>query len=232
MSLFPDSPRATLYSWTAAHAPIWAEHAQAIGVTQAQVALLQQLLISAQSDAQASVDAQQAAQNAAQVAAASQAALRTLVSAYIGLIRANSNMSGDLAIYDMASLPRPRSAVPIPAPAMPRNVSMSLEPTSGAVTLTWKATQPKHAEGTSYIVRRKLPGQAAFEFIGITGKKRFVDVTLTSGHASVQYTVQAQRAGQSGPVSNALEVNFGRAQVQLSDKSPKTSGYRPQAQAA
>ena len=44
----------------------------------------------------------------------------------------------------------------------------------------------------------------------MTGRKEFVDDTLFAGPDSVQYTVQAQRADSSGPISEGLLVSFGR----------------------
>ena len=50
----------------------------------------------------------------------------------------------------------------------------------------------------------------SFDFLGVTGSKRFTDTTLTAGPDTVQYTVQAQRSSLAGPVSSILTVNFGR----------------------
>ena len=97
----------------------------------------------------------------------------------------------------------------MPPPGQPTNITVSLTPITGALTLKWKCTNPTGAAGTSYIVRRMLPG-GAWEFIGVTGKKEFIDSTLIAGPDSVQYTVQAQRSDSSGPISEGLTVNFGR----------------------
>ena len=79
-----------------------------------------------------------------------------------------------------------------------------------ALTLRWKASNPAGTSGTSYIIRRKLPSETQFQFIGVSGKKEFVDDTLIAGPDSVQYTVQGQRADSSGPLSPIFVVNFGR----------------------
>jgi hypothetical protein len=62
-------------------------------------------------------------------------------------------------------------------------------------------------------VRRKLPSESVFMFVGVTGEKRFVDSTLFAGPDSVQHTVQGQRADAAGPVSEVFTVNFGRLPV-------------------
>lgn len=77
---------------------------------------------------------------------------------------------------------------------------------------------PPGAAGTSYIVRRRLPGEGEWSFIGVSGRKEFVDDTLIAGpgvregiHApAVQYTVQGQRSDPSGPLSEIFTVNFGQ----------------------
>lgn len=45
----------------------------------------------------------------------------------------------------------------------------------------------------------------------MAGKKELTDDTLIAGPDSVQYTVQGQRAGSSGPLSPIFTVNFGQA---------------------
>lgn len=92
---------------------------------------------------------------------------------------------------------------------------------------------PTGTSGTSYIIRRKLPSESEFSFIGVSGKKEFVDDSLIAGPDSVQYTVQGQpltrdatsshvdaqrpsrvkgqRADSSGPLSPVFTVNFGQA---------------------
>jgi hypothetical protein len=87
---------------------------------------------------------------------------------------------------------------------------VTLDPSDGTVSLRWKATNPANARGTTYIIRRKLPGETEFAFIGVSGKKCFVDETLPAGRDSVQYTVQGQRANLSGSVSPIFSVNFGK----------------------
>jgi hypothetical protein len=75
----------------------------------------------------------------------------------------------------------------------------------------WKASNPAGTSGTAYIIRHKLPEESAFSFIGVSGKKEFIDDTLIAGPDSVQYTVQGQRADSSGPVSPIFTVMFGQA---------------------
>ncbi len=97
--------------------------------------------------------------------------------------------------------------------------SATLDASGGNLTLRWKAANPAGTSGTSYIIRRRLPGESEFAFIGVSGKKEFVDDSVSFGpevregiHApAVQYTVQGQRADSSGPLSPIFTVNFGQA---------------------
>jgi hypothetical protein len=82
--------------------------------------------------------------------------------------------------------------------------------TSGNLTLRWTAANPAGTSGTSYIIRRRLPSESEFSFIGVSGRKEFVDDSLIAGPDSVLYTVQGQRADSSGPLSPIFTVNFGR----------------------
>ncbi|GMU84513.1 MAG: hypothetical protein AMXMBFR47_43820 [Planctomycetota bacterium] len=90
-------------------------------------------------------------------------------------------------------------------------MTVTLDASGGNITLRWKAANPTGTSGTSYIIRRRLPGESEFSFIGVFGKKEFIDDSLIAGPDSVQYTVQGQRADSSGPLSPIFTVNFGQA---------------------
>lgn len=74
-----------------------------------------------------------------------------------------------------------------------------------------------NGSGTSYVIRRRLAGEARFSVIGIAGKKVFVDKTIPGGVAQVEYTVEGQRSNLTGPLSEILTVSFGRENLQTSD---------------
>jgi hypothetical protein len=113
-------------------------------------------------------------------------------------------------IYNLAQIPPPSPPSPAPPPAQPTDSTVTLNASDGGLMLRWKAANPTGTSGTSYIVRRKLPDDSEFSFIGVSGEKEFVDDTLIAGPDSVQYTVQGQRADSSGPLSPIFTVNFGR----------------------
>ena len=114
------------------------------------------------------------------------------------------------AVYNLAQIPPSSEPTTAPPPAQPTDLTVTLEASSGDLMLSWKASNPTGTSGTSYIIRRKLPGESAFSFIGVSGKKKFVDTTLVAGPDSVQYTVQGQRADSTGPVSPVFMVTFGQ----------------------
>jgi hypothetical protein len=87
---------------------------------------------------------------------------------------------------------------------------VELDSATGAVKLSWKASNPSGTQGTSYIVRR-TDTTGEFVFVGVTGVKTFTDDTFFAGPDSVQYTVQGQRADSAGPVSAIFTINFGRS---------------------
>jgi|GEM_PF-2745679 len=64
--------------------------------------------------------------------------------------------------------------------------------------------------GTSYLVRRRLPGERAFTLLGVTGQKRFVDETIPAGMRQVEYTVQGQRGKRTGALSQIFFVSIGQ----------------------
>jgi hypothetical protein len=211
MAIYPQSPRETVFSWMNARIDVWKTNADAIGLTQAQVNTLQTLLDEAEVTAQAQVTAKAAAKTATQIAGEDFTSFRRELAAMVAVIRAKAQASGDLSIYDTALLPRPAAPSQMPPPGQPTDLRVTLAAATGQITINWKSTNPPNAAGTTYIVRRKLPNQASFEFIGVTGAKKFVDGTLTAGPDFVQYTVQGQRADSTGPTSDVFTVNFGRA---------------------
>jgi hypothetical protein len=137
--------------------------------------------------------------------------LRSSAGDVVRLIRAYAeSTSKPITVYNLAQIPPPATPTPMPPPGQPTNLTVTLTPADGALLLRWKVVNPPGANGTSYIIRRKLPTEGEFSFIGVSGRKEFVDDTLIAGPDSVQYTVQGQRSDSSGPLSEMFTVNFGR----------------------
>ena len=212
MGSYPTSPRAAFLDWCYGHIEIFTDNAAAIGLTPAQA-----LAFKNATEAAKAVQAQQTLARQALDAlnidtSAAFDTLRTRAGDTVRLIRAFAEVAADPnAVYSTAQIPPPAAATPLPPPAQPTDLRVELDAASGLLTLRWKAANPPGGGGTSYLVRRRLPGESEFTFIGASGAKKYIDTTLLAGPDMVQYTVQGQRSGEAGPLSPVFTVNFGRA---------------------
>lgn len=211
MSTYPTSPRSDFLSWAAAHQQIFIDNAAAIGLTPAQATAFAFATTGAADADLAQVQAQEAAKVATQQVNDAVDVLRGEAGDVVRSIRAFAETQANPnAIYALAQIPAPADPTPAPPPAEPKNLIVTLEPQNGNLMLKWKASNPPGTSGTAYIVKRRLPKESDFQFIGVTGTKEFVDTTLIAGPDSVQYTVQGQRGNSAGPVSQVFTVTFGR----------------------
>jgi hypothetical protein len=211
MGTYPTAPRSAFLNWCRDHTEIFVGSAAQIGLSSQQA-----LQFRADVDAAIEADltqsqARQSALTATQIANDKYSQLRARTRATVGLIKAFAEATNNTNVYNIAEIPPPADPSAVPPPGQPTNMKVAIEPGSGALTISWKAINPPNASGTSYIVRRKLPTQTSFEFIGVTGTKKFTDSTLSAGPDSVQYTIQGQRSDSAGPTSDILIINFGRA---------------------
>lgn len=211
MGTYPTSPRSAFLDWCQAHEPLFTQHAVVIGLTVAQATAFKTKMESARDILLAQETAKQAAKTATQNASQAFSQLRSSAGDAVRSIRAFAELADDPNIvYSLAQIPSPAEPSPQPPPAQPTDLTVTLDASEGSVTLRWKASNPAGTAGTCYIIRRKLPAETDFQFLGVSGAKEFVDSTLVAGPDSVQYTVQGQRSDQSGPVSPVFTVNFGR----------------------
>lgn len=210
MGTYPTTPRADFLLWCQAHAPIFSANAAAIGLTPAQATSFSTIISAAVNSNLASEQAGQAARAATGTNGDRFAALRGSAAEMVRSIRTYAENKNDPNVYVIAQIPPPAAGTPMPPPGQPTELAVGLDPTTGDIELRWKVVNPPGAAGTSYIVRRKLPEQTEWTFIGATGSKKFIDTTFLAGPDQVQYTVQGQRSDASGPLSPILTVNFGR----------------------
>jgi hypothetical protein len=212
MGTYPTSPRSAFLSWCQAHAPVWVDEATSVGLSAEKTAEYTAATAEAAAKLLAQEQAQQAAKMATEAAGAAFATLRSLTGENVRSIRSFAESSGDpLAVYQLAQIPSPANPKPVPPPAKPTDLTVAIDPSSGALTLRWKASNPPNGNGTGYIVRRRAQGQSQFSFIGVAASKSFTDSSFIAGPDSVSYTVQGTRSGLSGPLSNIFTVNFGAA---------------------
>jgi hypothetical protein len=212
MSTYPTGPRAPFLEWCDVQTPVFVASAASIGLTASQAAGFAAATAEAHAAILAQGIAQEVARAATQRARAAVRDLRQRAGDAVRSVRAYAETTpAPLAVYNTAQIPPPAAHTPAPPPAQPKRLSAELDASRGALTIRWKARHPSGATGTTYLVRRRLPGEAAFTFVGVTGKKRFIDDTLPAGVAQAQYTVQAQRADRGGRVSEILQVRMGSA---------------------
>lgn len=231
MSTYPRTVRADFIQWCQVHGSIFVENAPAIGLSAGQAEAFDDLTLKAMDAILAQNAAIQAARVATETAKAALSALRIGAGDTVRTIRAFAeNSRNPNTVYTLAQIAPPADRAPTPPPATPTRLSASLDATTGALTIRWKAAQPMGLSGTTYLVRRRLmtaagqpvdaagagatpvsAGETAFTFIGATGAKAFVDGTLPSGVEQAQYTVQAVRGKRTGAVSAILSVQMGSA---------------------
>jgi hypothetical protein len=87
---------------------------------------------------------------------------------------------------------------PMPRPGTPTGFKVTLS-ADGSVTLAWACDNPPRARGTMYEVRRRVGPAGEFQYLGVTGKRRFVDATLPAGSGGATYQVRAFRSTSFGP---------------------------------
>ncbi len=211
MSTYPVSPRSDFLEWCQSHAPVFEKNADAIGMTLEQAMKFGSLT----GEAAKAILEQEAAQQAARVATRrardAVAALQAGAGDAVRTIRATAELNSyPNKVYNTAQIAPPADPSPTPPPDKPRRLDVTLVAATGALTLTWKASNPRGTSGTAYVIRRRLPGETAFSYLGVTGEKRFVDETVPTGVERVEYTVQGQRGRRAGPMSEILLVMVGQ----------------------
>lgn len=219
MSTYPTSPRSAFLEWCQAHITIFEAKWQDIGITQAQAADFKAATEAAAAKLTALNMAKTAAMGATEAAGTAFGELRTVAAAVVRSIRTFAENENNPNVYVLANVPPPVDPSVAPPPAKPTNISVELNGTTGAVMLSWKASNPAGTSGTSYIIRRRTNTTGEFAFVGVTGEKRFTDNTFFAGPDMVQYTIQGQRADSAGQVSDIFTINFGRAGGGLSIES-------------
>lgn len=210
MSTYPVTPRSDFIEWCNAQAPVFVTEEAAIGLNKDQTQEFAEAADKARTLVVEQERAQQAALVATRKAAAGLRRLREAAGSTVRSIRAYAETTAmPDAVYSAARISPPAAPTPTPPPEPPTRLSATLDATSGALTLRWKARQGPGIRGTTYLIRRRLPGETGFTFVGSAGKKSFVDESLPRGTPGVEYTVQAQRGQRIGMPSAVLVVNIG-----------------------
>lgn len=211
MSTYPTHPRSAFVEWCATHVVVFQAEEGAIGLSKAQAVGFAGATGKAESLLIEQAEAWERYLVASRRARDGVARLRREAGDCVRSIRAFAETTGDAnKIYASARIAPSKSPSPAAPPEKPRELAATLNATSGALSLTWKARDPNRRGGVTYLVRRRLPGEAAFTLLGVTGAKAFVDEALPAGVECVQYRVQSQRGAKVSPVSATLVVNIGK----------------------
>jgi hypothetical protein len=132
------------------------------------------------------------------------AALMKMAANLVRIISGTPSVTSEQKVYLGISIPG--QGGPVGAPGEPTNFRFTLD-AIGAVRLRWQCNNPRGAIRTMYQIWRQIDGRG-FEFLGVSGKRRFIDMTIPPGSAQVTYRVRGIRSTGNGP-SNDFNVNFG-----------------------
>lgn len=197
------------------HLGPWAEHAGAIGLTQADITSLDTLTTAAR----AAHERMRAAREAAEAATHGFHHAVALMhggpgagSDMIETIKNFAQTTNDPGVYALAQIPTPGPRNAVPPPGTPTRFRVSLLG-DGAVTLRWHCKNPAGTAGTVYEILRSTsgePGGGKMEFVATVGAKSFTDTTIPAGTARVIYQLTALRSTLRGDPAE-FNVNFGNA---------------------
>lgn len=190
--------------WFEERVSSWSENAASIGLTLAQAAAIGTETGQARSAFNAANAAKTAYKDSVVIQNAEVGEMRSLGGQLITTIRAFAEQQPDTSVvYALASVPPKQSPSSVP-PVQPTDVSYDLTNT-GSIELKWKGTT---AGGTVFSVVRAVqiePGEpfGAFEQVGLTGSREFLDGSIPPCCIAAQYVIRAFK-GAFAPVSSDL----------------------------
>lgn len=219
MANIPNDRR-ELLTFAAAREELWAMDPSSIGLSPAEAAAVGERAAEMRGLIERLAQLRSEFATTARDLADSAVNLRSAVNAAVRGINSFALQSADpQAVYSAARLnppsPAPARSGPgaVIPPNPPHSLRASLETSSGAIRLTWKARQPAGVSGVVYTLARRLAGEARFIQIALIGGKSFTDDTIPAGTASVSYRLTAQRGSLASPTSASgeLRINLGAA---------------------
>lgn len=162
MSSIPTSPRPAVLAWCQSRYQNFLNRAEDIGLTidQANTFKADTLVCAT---AFAARDAAKAAFEATvENSREKYSAMRRSMGGCVRSVRVFADINNDPNVYVLAQVPPPQDPSAVPPPGQPMDLNVELLSPTGAVQLRWKSNNPPGSQGTSYIVRRKMPGEAVF----------------------------------------------------------------------
>jgi len=196
--------------WAQSHGQTFVDNAAAIGVPSAVATAFQDAADQLSKTLAAQIAAQDAARAATEALEDEIRDNRRALADIVRMVRVKAAASGNpTAVFSAAGLPNPAVPTPVAPPGLPRDFTVGVNMSTGAIELKWKVTNPANGQGTVYLVQRKFSQTAAPQFCGIAGgEKAFTDATLPLGTDSVIYMVTGQRSGVAGQTAE-VNVRFG-----------------------
>lgn len=192
------------------HLSVWTDHSTEIGSTPEQVADFGVKLAAATDAYQAQLAAQASAQAATATLHNALEALAISGGAILQQIGTKAR-TGGVPIYALANVDPPAAPSPRPAPGKVIQLKTQLQG-DGSLVLVWKCQRDGgRSGGTMYQIYRADGLQSPFQFLGVTGKKKFIDTTIPPGGGGVReflYKIIPIRSTKTGPPAE-FPIPFG-----------------------
>jgi hypothetical protein len=205
MGVMPDTKLGKI-EFAEQHETPWSTNSVAMGSSSAAITAWTAKVAAAR----AAYEAQKAAQNAAKAATndlkIAMLAMTDATADIIRQIRSQAGIVGD-SIYSLAEIPAPATPGPVGAPGTPESFKVLLRP-DGTLDIRFTCAHPPGCTGVIYQIYRKVEATDAFQYLGGTGQRKFIDTTVPSGVPSVMYQIQGVRSTAIG-IANEFTVNFG-----------------------
>jgi hypothetical protein len=195
MSFIPRTT-AEYINYAQAHGPVFVANAAAIGVLPATATAFSNAADALTKTYNAQVAAAEAAKAATATLEDAIRNNRRQFADIVRMVRVKAAAAADpTVVYNAANIPAPAAPTPVAAPGTPRDFTVNINTSNGAVTV--------------YMVQRKFSQTGAPQFCGLAGgEKTFTDATLPVGTDSVIYMVTGQRSGVQGQTAE-VNVRFG-----------------------
>jgi hypothetical protein len=211
MSRIIRSPRQKAYQFAKDHESPFTGTPAAVGLNPTQAASYIQAVTDAGDALNSISQLKQALKTATANANEKFRVLNTVMTQTVELIDIFAvNSSDPQEVWNTAELPPPSTPSEMGPPGLCGTFRAALNE-DGSVKISWKCANPKGAQGTVYIVKRRLLNAPVGQYtqIAITGARSFIDNSIPSSSGGAVYTVQGQRGTVLGPTSAPFTLQFG-----------------------
>jgi hypothetical protein len=236
-AVLPENPSEQL-AFFLAHAPIWLERTETIGLSEETAVKVAELTEDAREKYAAALKARQAALDATRAWRDALKELKTVGSAAIGTIKSYAQITGDATVYARGGVDKPEKSGPKrrvvsedgdASSAVPSLRSVQARPDArGTIELTWTARKTSvdaqgrpfagrtgAGAGMFYRIERSVDG-SPWSIIDVAGgpgagkrSNRFVDDRVPADARVVRYMITPRRGQLYGQVGNIATVQLG-----------------------